>query len=120
MRPPSLPWRGPESLKAFLLEHLLDAPERLPGSFFVLYQGKAHVLISVLTKADTRTHRNLCLGEERFRKFERAHGFVSIGYRCPDEHRRLRHGYWPTQLIQALDQDIAPLAVVIAYLLNAL
>ena len=45
-----------EALKALalLLEHLLDAPQRLPGSFFVLNQGKAHVLIPVFPKADTQ------------------------------------------------------------------
>jgi hypothetical protein len=52
-----------------LLEHLLDAPEGLPGSLFVLDQGKADVLVSVFPEADTRADRNLGLCQELLGKF---------------------------------------------------
>ena len=47
---------NPETL---LLEHLLDAAQRLPGSLFVLDQREANVFVSVLTEADSRADRNL-------------------------------------------------------------
>src|ERR1700691_2787573 len=73
--------------EALLLKHLLDAPQRLPGSFFILNQRKAHVFIPVLTEADTRTDRNLSFGQHLLGKFERAHRFVSLRNRGPDKHR---------------------------------
>ena len=64
MRSPSLPRRSskPKALKALLLEHLLDTPQRLPGAFFIFNQGKTHMLVPVLAKAHTRAHRDLGLG----------------------------------------------------------
>ena len=83
----------------FLLEHLLDASQRLPGSLFVLDQGKAHVLVSVFPKADTWADRDLGFCQELLGKLERAHGFVSFRDQGPSEHRRLGHRYLPAQLI---------------------
>ena len=44
------------------LEHRLDPPHRLADAGFVFDQGKAHMLIAVVTKADAGGHRHLGLG----------------------------------------------------------
>src|SRR5450631_436776 len=103
MRPSILPWRGPESLRPFLLEHLLDASQCLPGSLFVLDKGKTHVLVSVFPEADTWADRYLSLGQQLLGKLERAHGFVPFWDRGPHEHGRFGHRHLPVQLVESFD-----------------
>ena len=83
----------------FLLEHLFDTPEGLPGSLLVLDQGKAHVLVSVFPKAYAWADRDLGLGQELLGKLERAHSFVPFRDRGPNEHGRFGHRHLPAQLV---------------------
>ena len=76
------------------------------------------MLIPVFTEADTRTDRDLSIGQHLLGKFKRAHRLISLRNRGPHKHRGLRQRHLPIQLIEPLDQDIAPLAIRITYLLT--
>src|SRR5215208_5994711 len=74
--------------QAILAKHFLDSAYGLTSTGFILYQGKAHVIVAVLAEADARRCRDVRFLEQLLRKRERAHFLVLFGNLRPHVHRR--------------------------------
>src|SRR5688572_10545406 len=89
----------------------LEAPERLPDPLLVLDEGEADVPLSVLAEADAGRDRDSGLLDEQLAELQRAELPERVGDGRPHEHRALRLGHRPADLVETIDQDVAPLAV---------
>src|SRR5207244_9501429 len=78
---------------------------------FVLDHGKTHMLVTGLAEGDAGRVRYLRLSDELLGEFQRSELPVMLGNLGPDVHRGLGTLDFPSRLVQALDQDIAPLLV---------
>ena len=74
--------------------------------------------VAVFAEAEARRHRDVGLGQEQLREFERAEMREPFGYRSPGEHRRGRRRYLPAGLAEALDQHVPGAAVGAAHLVR--
>src|SRR3989449_3423203 len=92
-------------------ERLLDAANRLSRAVLVLDETEADVLVAVLAEPDARRHRDLGLVQEQLGEFQRSHGAVRVGDAGPDEHGRQGLFDLPTDAVQSVDQDIAPVPI---------
>src|SRR5262249_52726972 len=90
---------------------VLEAAERLLDSLLVLDEGEAHVALAVLAKADARGHRHLRFLDAELRELQGAHGPERLGDRRPHEHRALRLGHLPAELVEPVHEHVATLAV---------
>src|SRR5687767_798623 len=90
---------------------VLEAAERLLDPLLVLDEGKADVPLAVFAEANARRDRHLRLLDEELRELERAEAAERVGNGRPHEHGALGLVDPPAQLVEAVDEDVAPLAV---------
>src|SRR6185295_17498309 len=110
----------PAELRRRALRHeALDVAYRLPQPLAVLDQRDAHIALAVFAEAQARRHRHLGVAQEQLRELDAAEIAEALGDRRPGEHRGPRQRHVPTGLRQPLDQHVAPLAVALAHLVDA-
>src|SRR5204863_356828 len=85
-------------------------PRRL-APLLVLDEREAHVALAVLAEPDARRHRDPRLLDAQLGELQRAHGPEWLGNRCPHEHRALGLGDLPAELVEAVHQHVAALAM---------
>src|SRR5437762_240557 len=90
---------------------VLEAAEGLLDPLLVLHERESHVALAVLAEADARRHGDLRLLDEQLGELERAERAEGLGDGRPHEHRALRLGDRPPELVQSVDEDVAALAV---------
>src|ERR1051326_6821992 len=83
----------------------------LLGSVLVFDQSKSNEVVPILSETDSRRNGNLCLPQQEFREFNRAHGFGASGNFRPDEHCPFRLFDVPPGPVHAIDQAIASFLV---------
>src|SRR5215467_1419860 len=88
-----------------------QATQRLPDALFVLHQGEPHVALAVLPEADAGRDRDLRFLDEELGELQRAHRAERLGNRRPHEHRPLGLLHRPADLVEAVDEHVAALAV---------
>src|SRR4030095_9981504 len=101
---PSAPARSPRG-------EALEAAERLLDALLVLHEGEADEALSVLAEADARRHRDLAVLDQHLRELERAHSAKGLGDGRPHEHGPLGLLHLPADLVEPVDERVAPLAV---------
>src|SRR5215470_3140646 len=89
----------------------LEAAQGLPDALLVLDEREAHVPVTVLAEADPRRDRHLALLDEQLGELQRAHAAELLGDGRPHEHRALGLGDAPADLVEAVYQHVAALAV---------
>src|SRR6476661_5424664 len=89
----------------------LEAAQGLADALRVLHEGEPDVAVAVLAEADARRHRHLALLDQELGELERAHAAEGLRDGGPHEHGPpgLRHR--PADLVEAVDEDVAALAV---------
>src|SRR5262245_18155089 len=89
----------------------LEAAEGLLDALLVLDEGEPHEALAVLAEADAGRHGDLALVDQELRELEGAHGAERLGNGRPYEHGApgLRHA--PSALVEAVHEDVPPLAV---------
>src|SRR3989442_10794434 len=123
---PSRPMRTPlaqltvRSLPVRSAAQLLEAAQRLADPLLVLDEREPHVALSVFPEADARRHGHLGLLDQELGELERAQALEGIGDRRPHEHRALRLGHVPADLVEPVHQDVAALSVHLDDLVDAL
>src|SRR5215831_20926704 len=90
---------------------LLEPAQRLADPLLVLDEREPHVALAVLAEADARRHGNLGLLDQELGELQRAQALERVGDRRPHEHRALRLGHLPAELVEPVHQDVAPLAM---------
>src|SRR5690606_41937596 len=80
---------GGRSNQAISAEHRLDATHCLADAILILDQGEAHMVVTIVAKADPRRDRHLGFSQQLLGELQRAQ--VSIRFRNlrPDIHRGL-------------------------------
>src|SRR5262249_2570517 len=81
----------------------------LTDALLVLDEGEADVPLAVFAEADARGDGDLRLLDAELGELERAERAVLLGNRGPDEHRPLRLLDGPSDLVESVDEDVAPL-----------
>src|SRR6267143_6546505 len=90
---------------------VLEAAQRLLDPLFVLDEREAHVALAVLPEPDARRHRDPRPLDAELGELQRAHGPEWLGDRCPHEHRALGLEDLPAELVEAVHQHVAALAM---------
>src|SRR3954469_10271253 len=101
------------------LEEAADIARGLADALLVFDQRDAHVALAALAEARARRHCDLGLLDQQFRKLDAAERLERLGDRRPGEHRRFRRRHIPAGATEALDQDVAPLLIGLAHVLDA-
>src|SRR5215467_9294041 len=88
-----------------------EAAEGLPDALLVLDEGETDEALAVLAEPDPRRHRDLAVVDEELGELQRAHGAERLGDGRPYEHGALGLGHAPADLVEAVHQHIAALAM---------
>src|SRR5437867_2176871 len=99
---------------------LLEPAQRLADPLLVLDEREPHVAFAVFAEADARRYRHLGLLNQELGELERAEAAEGVGDRRPHEHRALRLGHVPADLVEPVDEDVAALSVNLDDLVHAL
>src|SRR4029077_1916368 len=97
-----------------------EAAQGLSDTLRVLDEGEPDMAVAVLAEADARGHRHLALLDQQLGELERAHATEGLRDRGPHEHGALGLGHAPADLVQAVDQHVAALAVQLHDVAHAL
>src|SRR5438093_416812 len=99
---------------------LLEPAQRLADPLLVLDEREPHVALAVLAEADARRHGHLGLLDQELGELERAQAAEGIGNGSPHEHRALRLGHVPAELVEPVHQDVPALSMKLDDLVDAL
>src|SRR6185312_13114437 len=110
-RRPRRVWSAPRRARLPAAGEGLEATQGLANALRVLHEGEPDVTVAVLAEADARGHRHLALLDQELGELERAHAAEGLRDGGPHEHGPpgLRHR--PADLVEAVDEDVAALAV---------
>src|SRR6058998_1665053 len=111
---------GPPGRNGRSTGELLEPAERLADPLLVLDEREPHVALAVLAEADARRDRHLGLLNQELGELERAEATEGVGDRRPHEHRALRLGHVPADLVEPVDQNVAALSVNLDDLVDTL
>src|SRR5205814_7286408 len=100
------PCRGPRSPV-----NVLEAAQRLLDPLLVLDEREADVAFAVLAEPDARRYRDLRFLDAELGELQGAHGAERLRDRRPHEHRALGLGDLPAELVEAVHEHVAALAV---------
>src|SRR4029450_2115578 len=98
---------------------VLEPAQRLTDALLVLHERETNVAFAVLAETNTRRHRDLRFLDEELGEPQRAEASEGFRNRRPHEHRALRLGHAPAELVEAVDQHVAALSVNLDDLLDA-
>src|SRR5262245_22739586 len=99
---------------------LLEPAQRLADPLLVLNEREPHVALAVLAEADARRHGHLGFLDQELGELQRAQALEGVGDRRPHEHRALWLGHLPAELVEPIHQHVAPLAMELDDLADAL
>src|SRR5882757_6940082 len=95
------------------------AARRLADSLLVFHHGDANKTLAMLAEGNAGRNHDAALFHHQGRELHAADGLEGLWQRRPGEHRGLRRRNFPPRAAERFHQRVAPLAVGVAHLADA-